>query len=376
MSSITPFSFVLPIWALILFAFLSSFVISYISIPTINKIAHLKNLCAVPNNRTMHFSAIPTLGGVAIFIGFIISSVFIAGTTFGFEFNYIFAGAIILFFLGIKDDLLVISPYHKLIGQIISAIMVSVLADIRIEHLYEFLNIETIPYFVSIVFTVFAFLVIINGFNLIDGIDGLSSGVGIFTASIYGLWFWSNNIISYAVLSFSIAGALLAFFRFNVFGKKNKIFLGDTGSLITGFVVAVLTVKFLQLESKMINEEYIQASPAIAFSILIIPLFDTLRIFAIRIKQGRSPFVADKQHIHHRLVRLGLSHFQATSVILTVNLAMVIFCFFFQRRGNIRLIITIFSVTFILSKILVYADDKKKNRNILDQQSTQVEGQL
>jgi UDP-N-acetylmuramyl pentapeptide phosphotransferase/UDP-N-acetylglucosamine-1-phosphate transferase len=201
-----------------------AFGITWFTIPSIVTIARMKNLCAAPNSRTSHIAIIPSLGGIAIFIAFILSTVIFAGDFFHFELKYIIAGLIIVFFVGIKDDILIIAPMKKLAGQILAAGLIAFLANIRITSLYGLFYVQQLPYSVSILFTIFVFIVIINGFNLIDGIDGLASGTGILTASVFRIWFWVSGNQGYAILSFSFVGTLAAFFYFNVFDKKIRYF--------------------------------------------------------------------------------------------------------------------------------------------------------
>jgi UDP-GlcNAc:undecaprenyl-phosphate GlcNAc-1-phosphate transferase len=353
-SNILPFP-----WLAITLSSLLAFGITRFAIPPIVYTSRLKNLCATSNGRTSHKTSTPTLGGIGIFAGFIISTVIFAGTYLNFELQYIICGLVIVFFIGIKDDITITDPWKKLAGQILAAGIIAVLADIRINNFYNLFGINQIPYIPSIIFTIFVFLIIINGFNLIDGIDGLASGVGILTSSIFGIWFWMTGNIGYTILSFTFAGSTSAFFYFNVFGKKNKLFLGDTGSLVTGLILAVLACRFLQFDLIDNKVPYIQSAPAIAIGILIIPLFDTLRVFILRIVQGKSPIVADRQHIHHRLLQLGNTHLQATMILISVNLFFIALCYLLQGIGVLRLTILILALASLMSYILVIFAKKR-----------------
>ena len=346
-------------WIVIILSILLAFAITCFVIPRIVYTSKLKNLCADSNGRTLHKNSVPTLGGVAVFAGFVIPSVVFAGTYSKLELQYIVCGLIIVFFIGIKDDLTVSNSWKKLIGQILAAATIVVLADIRINDLYGLFGINQIPYIPSVLFTIFVFLVIINGFNLIDGIDGLASGVGIVTSSVFGIWFWITGNIGYTILSFSLAGSLSAFFYFNVFGKTNKLFLGDTGSLVIGFLISVLTFRFLQLDLNGSGIGYIQSAPAIAIGILIVPLFDTLRVFILRLLQGKSPFVADRQHIHHHLLKLGNTHLQATLILLSVNLFFIVLTYLLQGIGVFWLTVVVLGLASLISYILVIFAKRK-----------------
>jgi len=344
---------------LIIFGFLMAFGITWLTIPSIVHISRLKDLCAKSNGRTSHTSPVPTLGGIAVFIGFVLSTVIFAGTYFKFELKYIISGLIIVFFIGIKDDILIIDPLKKLIGQILAVVLIAVFADIRITNLYGLFHIGQLPYIASILITVFVFIVIINGFNLIDGIDGLASGIGILTSSVFGIWFWMTGHMACAVLSFSFIGALSAFFYFNVFSSKSKIFLGDTGSLLTGFVLAVLACRFLQHELVAGGTMDIASAPTVVFGVLVIPLFDSLRVFILRILKGKSPFKADRQHLHHRLLQLGLTHLQATLILLTANVFFIVLSYSLRGIGIIWLMGVILGLAGMMSYFLVTLAEKR-----------------
>lgn len=346
-------------WIALVLGLLLAFSLTWFIIPSIVHTSRLKNLGAVSNGRTSHKDTLPNLGGIAVFIGFVVSAVFFTGTFLEFELQYIICGLTIVLFLGIKDDILIIDPWKKLIGQIMAAGIIVVFSDIRIDNLYGLFGINEIPYIVSLVFTVFVFLVIINGFNLIDGIDGLASGVGILTSSVFGIWFLLAGDIAFAILSFSFTGSLLAFFYFNVFSKKNKIILGDTGSHVTGFVVGILTFRFMQHNSGINGSAFIYSAPAVAIGILIIPLFDTLRVFSLRIMQGKSPFKADRQHIHHCLLEFGFTHLQATFILLIVNMFFITLCYLLQGIGILQLTLVILGLAILMSYTLAFFKKKK-----------------
>jgi UDP-N-acetylmuramyl pentapeptide phosphotransferase/UDP-N-acetylglucosamine-1-phosphate transferase len=330
-----------------------AFGITWFTIPSIVNISRLKNLCYVPNCRTSHKLATPTLGGIGVFVGLVLSTVIFAGAYFIFELKYIISALMIVFFVGIKDDILIIAPFKKLAGQIFAVGMIAIFADIRITSFFGFLTITELPYIVSIVVTIFVFIVIINGFNLIDGIDGLAAGIGIVTSLVFGIWFWITGHIACTVLSFSLVGALTAFFYFNVSDTKNKIFLGDTGSMVTGFVLGILACRFMRFDLLLKGQSFIASAPAVVFGILVIPLFDSLRVFILRLRQGKSPFSADRQHLHHYLLKMGLSHLQATSVMVAVNLFFILLSFALSGLGILWLMAIILGSAYAMSYTLV-----------------------
>jgi UDP-N-acetylmuramyl pentapeptide phosphotransferase/UDP-N-acetylglucosamine-1-phosphate transferase len=332
-------------------SFLTALLITWISIPTIVNISKFKKLYGKLNERSSHTDETPNLGGLLIFAGFTLAVIIFTYNSEASEIKYLFGAATVIFFIGMKDDILIIDPKKKFIGQIIASLIIVWLGGIRITDFHHALGIGGISVFVAIIFSLFLLVLIINGFNLIDGIDGLASGVGIIVSFIYGFWFLLTGHATYGVVAFSLAGALISFFRFNISNGKNKIFLGDTGSMLTGLIVAILTVKFLELELTAPENFQFNAAPAIAVGILILPLFDTLRVFILRLWNGKSPFKADKKHIHHMLLRLGFSHPVATLIMLIMNLVFVGFAYMLQNLGSVLDIIIITLLAFLLSSV-------------------------
>ena len=329
--------------------FLLAFGVTYISIPTILKVARAKGLYDRPNRRSSHKENIPTLGGVAVFVGFAITAALFAGDGLTRELLYIFIGLIILFFIGIKDDILVIDPVKKLIGQIIAATVVIMLGDIRMTSFYGFLGIHQIGYASGVLFTLFVFVVVTNGLNLIDGIDGLASGVAALASLVFGIWFFAAGQVYYAIVSLSLTGSLIAFLRFNLSHGKHKIFLGDTGSLILGMMLSVLAVRFMEYDRTAPEQVHVSSVAVMAFTILIIPLTDTLHVFILRVLRGRSPFEAGRWHLHHRLLELGLSHLQATLVLLSLNVFFILLAWWLQDLGDLPLLAMILGLAFLLT---------------------------
>ena len=331
-----------------------SFLITFISIPSIVLVAKAKNLVAKPNGRTSHSQNTPTLGGIAIFGGILITLLIFLNLKIYPSIQYITPGLIILFFIGLKDDILSISWKKKLLGQITTALIVILLGDIRFTNLHGCFGIYDINYISSVLLSLFVIIVIINCFNLIDGIDGLCAGIAIIASVVLGIWFFLTKNFEFVLLSSVIFGSLVAYFYFNVFGKKNKMFMGDTGSLIIGFLMAVLIIKFNEYNVGLSSVYAIKSTPAVSIGILFVPLFDTLRVFTIRISRNSSPFKADRGHIHHKILKLGKTHLQTTLILLSVNILFIILVFLFQSIGTLRLTLIILVFGMIFSYIPIF----------------------
>lgn len=307
-----------------------SLVISIASIPVIINISKLKDLMAEIELRSSHETLTPTLGGVAIFAATLISYFIWDNPYEGHEIHLAVANLIILFFLGIKDDILILSPKKKLLIQIAASILLITLGDLRINSLYGLLGVNNIPYFLSIIFTTFIFISLINAINLLDGIDGLAGTVGVMASICFGYLFFNLGLFAHATLAFSLAGSLIGFLRYN-WSTKNKIFMGDTGSLIVGFLLSFFAVKYIILNSDYLyNPQLGNDAPILAMLILILPLFDTLRMFIIRLLAFKSPFEGDRNHLHHILIDQGISHMAATILLVGGN-CLLLFLYFIIR---------------------------------------------
>jgi UDP-N-acetylmuramyl pentapeptide phosphotransferase/UDP-N-acetylglucosamine-1-phosphate transferase len=344
----------------LLLGFLLAFLITYIAIPSIITVAEKKNLVDEPGDRSVHASRVPTLGGIAIFAG-IAMSLHLMGDFYAYiQFKYIMAAAIVLFFVGIKDDILIIAPITKLIGQIIAASLLVIFADIRFTYLHGFWNIHEINFLTSYLLSVFVMIVIINGMNLIDGVDGLASGLGILITLNFAAYFYLVKEFQLSLMAIAVAGAYLAFYRFNVYSLQNKIFMGDTGSLLLGLFITILVIAFNEYNIYPENSYYVHSAPSVSFGFLAVPLFDIIRVMLIRIGLGRSPFKPDRNHIHHKLLRLGYSHRKITFILVLFNLFFILFAYHFQYVSIRRLLLLILAIAMFLSYLPDFINQRKK----------------
>ncbi len=339
--------------ASIAIAAIFSFVVVTITIPAIVKVSKEKHLMEEPNGRSSHIQKTPSLGGIAIFASIVIT--FLLATpeniTQAVNIHLIIPSLVILFFIGLKDDILVIDPYKKLLAQVLAAALVIYFTDIRIGNLFGILGMDEISYVPSFVISLFVMVVIINAYNLIDGIDGLAGGIGIVAALTFGVYFYLAGIHWATVLAVVLIGSLLAFMRFN-FSKTNKIFMGDSGSLVVGFILSLLAVKFIQYNESF-NSFYVPNAPTIAVLILAVPLFDTLRVFTHRIAKGIGPFTADRNHIHHFIIDSGFSHLKATLFLSLLSIAVVSLSGYFFAKSSVSYSFTGLIVTFILYSLVI-----------------------
>ena len=334
----------------IILALITAFILVYMAIPSIINIARVKQLYDVPDERKSHEEVVPTLGGVAIFAGVIFSIILWTPFEVFGDLQYILCAFIIIFLIGAKDDILPMSPFRKLLGQLLACFILVFKAQVKLTSLYGIFGVYAIPEIPSILLSMFTILVIINAFNLIDGINGLSGSLATLISLTMGTWFFLIDRTDLAIIAYSLTGACIAFLKYNI--APARIFMGDTGSMLIGIVSAILVIEFIEIHSEIKGSPYaFKAVPAVAVGILILPLFDTLRVFIVRILKGKSPLQPDRRHIHHLLLDSGLSHSQATSVLVGVNLLFILFVVYFQDLGNLSLLIVLLILATILTAI-------------------------
>lgn len=336
---------------------LVAFLITLIVIPAIITVAQVKKLYDVPDDeRKLHKEPIPSLGGLGMFIGLIFSILLTVNfSSEAPEFQYYIAALLMIFFLGIKDDIIIISPVKKFIGQMIAAVILVYKAKLVITNMDGLFGIYELNTACSYLLTIFALVVIINAFNLIDGVDGLAGSLGLISSLAFGIFFLINHNIPYSILAFTFAGCLLAFLIYNF--HPARIFMGDTGSLLIGLVNSILVIKFIEVGNH--SSFYpVAASPAIGFAILLVPLMDTLRVFAIRIMNRQSPFKPDRNHIHHLLLNHGFGHKGVTFTCVIATILITGVTFFFQNIGIGFLI----AVQIVLFFSLIYFSKYKRSR--------------
>jgi UDP-GlcNAc:undecaprenyl-phosphate/decaprenyl-phosphate GlcNAc-1-phosphate transferase len=321
-------------------SFTWAFLIAIFAVPSIIRVAHLKNILDQPNFRTVHAELTPRLGGLAMFAGFMSALTIFADLDNGVQ--QLLAGCVILFFIGLKDDLIAISAMKKFAVQLLATGIVMFIADIRITSFQGIFGIGELQIGVSYMFTFLVIIGITNSINLIDGLDGLAGTLVLIATVTFGVYFYLFGGLdygNYAAVAFCLVGGVVGFLRYNF--HKATIFMGDTGSLLCGFIISVLAIQFIEMR-------HVPASPSVALGILFIPVFDTIRVFSIRIFSGKSPFIPDKNHVHHRLLALGFNQIGTVLILAIINLLVILFVVSFEDWGNLYLLISllIFSLVF------------------------------
>ncbi len=351
----------------IILAFCIAAGVTYLAIPVIINIAREKKLVDMPDARKLHKNPIPSLGGIGIFGGFSLAILLSWPQQYTdlSVLQYVMAATLIIFFLGMKDDIVIISPLKKFIGQLLAAWIVVYKCKLQIVGFGGILGIHALPNAVSLALTYLAIVLITNSFNLIDGVDGLSGTLGFISAAGFTLYFFSFGLthLGYALIASAMAGALAAFLIFNV--HPAKIFMGDTGSLLIGLLNAFLIIKFINISISETSETVynrlgLYNSPVIGLAFLTVPLFDTIRVFAFRILKGRSPFSPDRNHIHHILLDKGLNHNQVTFTLAITSLFIIGISYICAIFTTITASIIIVAAVTVLLFGIIYLAPKRK----------------
>ena len=341
-TGITTFERVKEHGYILLLGFITAFGVVLFTMPSLIKVARLKHLVDEPSEeRKLHQRSIPTIGGIIIFAAIIFSyalwfpeagsgglkdvgykSLYEAMGAAYKDFKFMLAAMVLLFFIGVKDDIIGFSPVKKLVGHMVVGYILVIVAGIRINSMHGLFGFYELPTYVSIAFSLFVYVVVVNAMNLIDGVDGLAGGVGFIAALAYGTWLYLAGDVALSLLALVLAGALLGFLVFNY--NPARIFMGDSGSLIIGAILSVLAMKVVDHDTSRLPTYLKQIpTPIFAMAVVAYPLVDTLRVFVYRMARGVSPFAADRNHIHHRLMALGLGHRKVTGLLYLYAMAVI-----------------------------------------------------
>lgn len=356
-------------------AIIIAYLVTFFLMPFIIRMAKHSKIYDIPDERKTHTYLISSLGGIGLFTGLAISLLLTSDFKISnAEFQYHLAAFFIIFTIGVVDDIFVLQPWKKVLGQLITTAIITVKGHLLITSLGGFLGIYQLSLPVSYILSFFAIMLVINAFNLIDGVDGLAASLGLISCVIFGLFFLINQNFAYAILGFAMAGALLAFLVFNF--HPAKIFMGDSGSMLIGLVNAILLLKFINTGSSVIDYP-VPSAIVIGFGILLIPLMDVLRVFCLRISSGRSPFSPDRKHIHHLLLSKGFSHAQVTLLLIGISM-LFSFATFTFRQVNINLLFAMQIVLFFTGILIFYyfSSSKRSLRVVSRRSETEKDGTI
>jgi UDP-GlcNAc:undecaprenyl-phosphate GlcNAc-1-phosphate transferase len=342
----------------IISSLITAFLITYLAIPKLIYFAKKLRLLDNGGDRASHEGSTPFFGGIAIFTGVICSLLFWADIE---NIQYFLVSILFVFIVGLIDDLRQITAFKKLIGQIIATLILILLGDLQIDSMHGVLGVYDLPVWARLSFTIFVVIVITNGFNLIDGIDGLAGGIGLISSFSFGAIALIMEQNDMALIAFTLSGALVGFLKFNTFPAR--IFMGDTGSLVVGMILSVLAINCIKYGLVTETHSLPHIGPLLAISLLAIPLFDSLRVFVVRAIKGNGTLTAARDHVHHALIDLGAGHKYTSLILYMVAVIIILFTYFliiFNINLNVSIaILAVFSYLLLLIPFFLLKNKSK-----------------
>lgn len=336
----------------LLLSFLAAYLIVRICIPFIISAAKEHNLLDKPDGRKQHKQAVPALGGIAIFVALIFTGFFWMDSTSFSEARTMLPALLMLFFTGISDDLAPMRAGKKLLLQLISVGIV-MYGGFRITDLHGMFGFHSLPLFSQSAITILFMTAVINAYNLIDGVDGLAGGISLLVSVAFAALFYATGDTFFCALSIILSGALIGFLQFNF--NPAKIFMGDTGSLLLGFMMALFGIRLLSTPTVLLETISVSNPMTLVMGLLFLPVFDTMRVFYIRLSAGHSPFHADRKHLHHILQKNNLSSKQICVVMYGTTTAFVVLSWILQPLNASLALILLFSSAIALAESLTIA---------------------
>lgn len=298
------------------------------------------------------------MGGVCILLGFFFTLLISFPLQEWINYKYFFIGLALMFITGLRDDILTLDPIRKLLGQLLPIFLIVVFGGLLITSFYGISQI-IFPAWVSWIVTIFTVVILTNSYNLIDGVDGLAGSISLIIFIFFGSWFLLADQYYLAVMAFAFAGSILAFLFFN--WQPSKIFMGDTGTLAIGFVLSYMAIQFINFNFGLPVESTFRfkASVSTAICVMIIPIFDTLRVIIFRLRNFQSPFQADRNHLHHQFLNLGFSHRKTTILLSFINISFMVLAFSLKSQPDKYILPTVIIACLVINHSLKYALFKK-----------------
>ena len=352
--------------SLLVFFFVSSFMTMYFVTPVIIQVVKLKRLYEKMSNRSSHSQQVPSFGGVTFFIILVISLSLSEQFFITSRAMYLIPSCLVIFFIGLKDDMTGISAWNKIFMQVIATTMLFASPDFQITNLHGFLGIQEIPHWICIPLSFLVVVFYVNAYNLIDGVDGLASSLGAMFFTFFAIVYFHLNDYMMMAVCLSMVASFIAFLRFNVSTDK-RIFLGDTGSLLIGFLVAAIVINILSKDyHEDLNMRFIANLPLMIISALYIPIFDSIRVFIIRIQKHQNPFEPDRSHVHHVLLDyFHFTHRKTSFIIVSTNVLIILIMHFVTELCNHRIsLIVLIAISIILALILRKWRRKLPNKGV------------
>lgn len=324
------------------------------------KVLRQWNLFDSSGEHKIHSTFTPSLGGIAIFLGAVTSLIMCLSFNEWVAFRFFFVSMGIMFIIGLRDDILALTPLQKLYTQFLPVLILVLLDNTLLSSTYGLLGEFAYPKWASISISIIVLVVLTNAYNLIDGLDGLAGAIGIIVFGFYGTWFYISGNDALGYIAFCFLGSLLAFLFFN--WQPSKIFMGDTGALMIGLLISYMTIKFININHELPDHISFKfnSSVATAICVIIIPVFDTIRVIILRLRKSQSPFKADRNHLHHQFLNLGYSHALSVMVISFISIFFLAIAVLLRNQGDMLILAIVLVVCIIINYALKTAQLKAK----------------
>jgi len=299
------------------------------------------------------------MGGIAILLGAFISLAMCLSFQDWVNYRFFFISIALMFIIGLRDDVLALTPKQKLYSQFLPVLILVCLDNSVLTSTYGLFGDLIFPEWISLILSVFVLIILTNAYNLIDGLDGLAGTIGIIILGFYGAWFFVIGSTALGYIAFCFSGALLAFLFFN--WQPSRIFMGDTGALMIGLLISYMSIQFIKANYELPDQNLYRfsSSVATAICILIIPVFDTLRVIILRLRKFQSPFRADKNHIHHQFLNLGFSHAKSVISISIISIFFLGIAVLLHNQGDILILSIVLVACLIINYALKIAQKKR-----------------
>jgi UDP-N-acetylmuramyl pentapeptide phosphotransferase/UDP-N-acetylglucosamine-1-phosphate transferase len=336
----------------------TSFTISLLFLPVLIKLLTQWKLFDSSGHHKIHEGFTPSMGGVPIVIGVIFSILIALRLADLINLKFFFISMALMFITGLRDDVLTLTPRDKLLSQLLPVIILVIFGDVVLNSFYGFLPDFVFPKTLSWGVSIFSIIIFTNAYNLIDGLDGLAGSIGVIALLCFGCWFFTTDNYPLSLISFVFAGSILAFLFFN--WQPSRVFMGDTGALTIGFLLSFLAIQFVN-QNYSLPEGHtarFQASIGTVICVLIIPVFDTLRVIILRLRRFESPFHADRNHLHHQFINLGFSHAQAVLIIGGINIFFIVLALILRNKSDLLILPLAIGICLIINQVLKVAQQR------------------
>lgn len=320
--------------------------------PVLIKILSQWKLYDSPGSHKIHSDFKPSMGGVAIFLGSIFALLMCLSLTDWAAQKYFFISISVMFLIGLRDDVLALTPKQKLYSQFLPVLLLVFLDNVTLNSTYGLIDLPFVPVWIIWFISILTLIILTNAFNLIDGVDGLAGSIGMVGLIFFGLWFYAIDNIVLSLVAMTFAGAILGFLFFN--WQPSKIFMGDTGALMIGFLLSFMAIQFINsnFQLPLGHVAKFQSSVSTAICVVIIPIFDTLRVIILRLRKMQSPFKADRNHLHHQLLNLKFSHHKTVIVLVGINLFFILLAYLLRNQSDQLILPLIIGICLIINFIV------------------------